>query len=208
MRSVVSHVRRHVIGYTALFLVLAGTSYAAIRLPANSVGTRQIRNGAVTLSKISQDAQNALKGQQGPPGQPGSGGVGACGFSDNPQAGSSPVNHCGSATGNSFQIQTFCDPGGVPVVRLQTISSTASVDAESVIGATNTTGAIAAQTGANLAAGGGTATEDLIRTPANNRAVGTATVTSGGKTWLVTSSGVGLGSFCVLRGAVIPTTAG
>ena len=36
----------------ALFISLGGVGYAAIRLPANSVGTRQIRNNAVTHNKI------------------------------------------------------------------------------------------------------------------------------------------------------------
>ena len=36
----------------ALFVALGGTSYAVTSLPANSVGTRQIRNHAVTDAKI------------------------------------------------------------------------------------------------------------------------------------------------------------
>ena len=36
----------------ALFVALGGTSYAAIVLPANSVGTKQIKNNAVTAAKI------------------------------------------------------------------------------------------------------------------------------------------------------------
>lgn len=39
-------------GYIALFISLGGTSYAALSLPAGSVGTRQLRNGAVTSKKI------------------------------------------------------------------------------------------------------------------------------------------------------------
>lgn len=37
---------------TALFIALGGTSYAAVSLPVNSVGTRQLRNGAVTQAKL------------------------------------------------------------------------------------------------------------------------------------------------------------
>jgi hypothetical protein len=41
------------VGIIALFIALGGTTYAATQLPANSVGTRQIRPGAVTPAKLS-----------------------------------------------------------------------------------------------------------------------------------------------------------
>jgi len=42
-----------VISVIALFVALGGTSYAAITsLPANSVGTKQLKNGAVTATKL------------------------------------------------------------------------------------------------------------------------------------------------------------
>jgi hypothetical protein len=59
-----------VISYLALFIALGGASYAAVTLPANSVGTKQIKNRAVTLGKISQSARGALKGARGPAGAP------------------------------------------------------------------------------------------------------------------------------------------
>ena len=37
------HLRRNAVAYLALFVALRGTSYAAIRLPASSVGTEQLR---------------------------------------------------------------------------------------------------------------------------------------------------------------------
>ncbi|HTC59705.1 MAG TPA: hypothetical protein VK691_06240 [Solirubrobacteraceae bacterium] len=49
----IAYLRRHHIGIIALFVALGGTSYAATQLPANSVGTRQIRPGSVTPSKLS-----------------------------------------------------------------------------------------------------------------------------------------------------------
>lgn len=52
IRSFTSHARHNVIAYLALFVALGGTSYAAIKLPANSVGTTQIKKGAVTSAKI------------------------------------------------------------------------------------------------------------------------------------------------------------
>ncbi len=45
-------IRKNLIAYLALFIALGGTSYAAISLPAHSVGTRQLRNGAVTGAKV------------------------------------------------------------------------------------------------------------------------------------------------------------
>jgi hypothetical protein len=48
-----AYLRRHHVGIIALFIALGGASYAATQLPANSVGTRQIRPGAVTPAKLS-----------------------------------------------------------------------------------------------------------------------------------------------------------
>lgn len=44
------------ISLVALFVSLGGASYAAIRIPNNSVGTAQLRHGAVTNSKIRAEA--------------------------------------------------------------------------------------------------------------------------------------------------------
>jgi hypothetical protein len=46
------HLKNNLIAYLALFVALGGTSYAAINLPANSVGTRQLRNHSVTPVKL------------------------------------------------------------------------------------------------------------------------------------------------------------
>ena len=40
----------------ALIVALGGTSYAAIALPANSVGSRQLKRDAVTNSKLDSGA--------------------------------------------------------------------------------------------------------------------------------------------------------
>ena len=57
-----------VISLIALFVALGGTTYAATSLPVNSVGTRQIKNRAVTAAKIArgvkvQNATNATTAQ-------------------------------------------------------------------------------------------------------------------------------------------------
>jgi hypothetical protein len=52
MNKLIGHLRGNAIGYLALFVALGGTGYAAVSLPAGSVGTPQLRNGAVTAKKL------------------------------------------------------------------------------------------------------------------------------------------------------------
>ena len=79
----------------ALFIALGGTSYAALTLPRNSVGSKQIRNRAVGASELrtravtsravrnrsialrdlSTSARESLRGQRGPIGPVGPSGV-------------------------------------------------------------------------------------------------------------------------------------
>jgi len=50
-----AHARANTIAWTALamsFLALSGGAYAALSLPAGSVGTRQLRNGSITPAKL------------------------------------------------------------------------------------------------------------------------------------------------------------
>ena len=50
-----------VVALIALFVTLGGVSYAAIRLPANSVGALQLKSNAVTPAKINANAVTAAK---------------------------------------------------------------------------------------------------------------------------------------------------
>ncbi len=49
-----AHLRGNVVAYLALFVALSGTAVAATGLPANSVGTRQLQNRAVTGAKVAR----------------------------------------------------------------------------------------------------------------------------------------------------------
>jgi hypothetical protein len=61
----------NVMATIAIFLVLGGASWAAIKLPRNSVATKHIKANAVTLPKINPSARAALQGQTGDKGDPG-----------------------------------------------------------------------------------------------------------------------------------------
>ena len=50
-----------VVSLLALFVALGGTTYAATSLPANSVGTKQLKKNAVTAAKIKNGAIVASK---------------------------------------------------------------------------------------------------------------------------------------------------
>ena len=50
-----------VVAMLALFVALAGTSYAAIKLPANSVGTKTIKNGAIHRVDLAANAVDSAR---------------------------------------------------------------------------------------------------------------------------------------------------
>jgi hypothetical protein len=78
-----SYLRRHHIGLLALFVAIGGTSYAAISLPRNSVGTKQLKKNAViskkvkngSLRKVDFKAGDLPAGAPGAPGSPGAAGA-------------------------------------------------------------------------------------------------------------------------------------
>jgi hypothetical protein len=73
-----------VISLIALFVALGGTSYAVIKLPAKSVGNRElktnavsgskIRPGAVSRSDLARSARTGTRGPRGPAGPAGAAG--------------------------------------------------------------------------------------------------------------------------------------
>jgi hypothetical protein len=82
LRSITSRLTSsNVVAFVALFVALGGGAYAAIKLPANSVGTKQLKNGAVTSAKVkngslgvsnlSSSARASLRGSRGPTGPTG-----------------------------------------------------------------------------------------------------------------------------------------
>jgi hypothetical protein len=66
MRSAIfAHLRGNIVAYTALFLAVGGTSYAAVSLPAGSVTSKALAPGAVTHSKLASNSVTASNVKQG-----------------------------------------------------------------------------------------------------------------------------------------------
>jgi hypothetical protein len=61
----------NVMATLALFVALGGASYAAMRLPAASVGTKQLKSRSVTRAKVAQTLLHSLQGAVGPAGPQG-----------------------------------------------------------------------------------------------------------------------------------------
>jgi hypothetical protein len=74
----------NIVGTLALFIALGGTSYAVIKLPRNSVGSREVKNGSLqTVDLASGTLPPQLRGPRGPGGPGGTpGAAGARGPSD------------------------------------------------------------------------------------------------------------------------------
>jgi hypothetical protein len=58
-------VRQQYAGFLALFVALGGVSYAAVALPMNSVGSKQIKKGAVKTADLGKSAVTAAKVKNG-----------------------------------------------------------------------------------------------------------------------------------------------
>jgi hypothetical protein len=60
-----------IVACIALVVSLGGASYAAVALPKNSVGSKQLRKGSVKPSKVAPSTVSLFRGQTGPPGPKG-----------------------------------------------------------------------------------------------------------------------------------------
>jgi hypothetical protein len=65
----------NVMATVAVFIALGGASYAAIKLPKNSVGAKQLKSGAVTPAKLNKATRSTLTGPAGAPGPQGPAGA-------------------------------------------------------------------------------------------------------------------------------------
>lgn len=81
----------NVMATVAVFVALGGASYAAIKLPSNSVGPKQIKKRAVTPAKVHPRTVRLFKGQKGEKGDPGA--TGAAGL---PGEAGKPGSNAGS----------------------------------------------------------------------------------------------------------------
>jgi hypothetical protein len=106
------------ISVVALFIALGGVGYAAFKLPKNSVGPKQIRNGAVSESKLSASAKATLKGAKG---DQGPAGPGATFFSTTLNQGSSLVSIGTAPNGLNLLGSCLTGPNTV-VLKIQTPS--------------------------------------------------------------------------------------
>jgi hypothetical protein len=69
IKRLATYLWQHHLALLALFVVLGGTSYAAVNaLPKNSVGSKQVINGSLQTLDLSKKAKKALKGNRGPRG--------------------------------------------------------------------------------------------------------------------------------------------
>ena len=115
-RRISRYARRHHVALLALFLAMGGTSYAAVTLPRNSVGSMQIRNHAVTLAKLNPKALSRLHGVAGVIGPTGATGA----------TGAQGANGAQGATGATGTQGPKGDPGPSGVGKTLTVRRNAT----------------------------------------------------------------------------------
>jgi hypothetical protein len=110
------------ISLVALFLALTGGAYAAgVRLPASSVGTKQIKKNAVTLTKIAPAARKALKGATGVVGPAGPKGADGAAGAQGPQGDRGPAGPVASADASgNIDVATSPQAGDTNTIRIGT----------------------------------------------------------------------------------------
>jgi hypothetical protein len=159
----------HVIALIALFVALGGGAYAAFKLPRNSVGTKQLKRGAVTPPKLSRAVLKRLNdtsGSRGPTGKTGpkgpkgakgdkgqKGDTGPTGPSDVYAAG----NAAGPISGSYSQVAAVTVPAGDYLLQAKTTI---------FAGATETAAIAACQIAPTAAGGPGTWDQTRVTAPA------------------------------------------
>lgn len=139
-----------VVALLALFSSLGGSAFAALALPNNSVGTKQLKNAAVTGAKLHTGAVTASsvkahslqavdfaagqlpaghrgpQGQPGPPGPPGQASIASC-LPDLTNAPAMPINEIAELTvnGTLYRLSKF-QIGGIGCPTPPTLLSVAS----------------------------------------------------------------------------------
>jgi hypothetical protein len=132
---VTRYVRRHHIALLALFVALGGTSYAAMQLPAKSVGAKQLKRNAVTSVKVKNGSLKradfaagqlpaGAPGPQGAPGPAGPGGLAGPAGPPGPQGPAGPsfvpeiIEDGATTASNSNSPKTItvdCEPGTLAI---------------------------------------------------------------------------------------------
>jgi hypothetical protein len=117
----------NVVACLALFIALGGVSYAALQLPKNSVGPKQLKRNAVTPAKLSPAAKRALIGSTGPAGPQGKEGpAGPQGPGAVTIDVPAPEAQTVVATFNGIQVKPICQPTSVQI-GLNTVGDTGTL---------------------------------------------------------------------------------
>ena len=122
---ILRHLRRNAVAYLALAVALGGTSYAAVNLPKNSVGTKQLKKNAVTSPKVKNGSLLAAdfksgqlpagaQGPQGPAGNAGPTGPQGPAGADGAAGATGPVGPTFGTQSSPFsQVQPDANPEAV-----------------------------------------------------------------------------------------------
>lgn len=216
-----SQMRRHLtpslfISLIALFVALGGASYAAVKLPKNSVGSSQLRKNAVSSSKVKNasllaedfKAGQLPRGEQGPKGDTGATGA----------AGASGVTAANAATGSSLGITLSGSPQNVmsttvsatPAGRMIVTGSFRMYNQASAGGNPSGSscqviidGTPASQATWNYAGTTQTSAEPMINNDWQVPVVGSAAVAAGTHTATVTCTKVGPGTTIAYSGNLV-----
>jgi Collagen triple helix repeat (20 copies) len=116
MKKIGTHMRGHFVAYLALFFALGGTSVAAVNaLPRNSVGSPQIKNGAIQKVDISKRTISSLRGSRGPAGPQGSAGATGATGAAGPTGATGPTGPSGPAGAPATKLfaSVSADCGGL-----------------------------------------------------------------------------------------------